>query len=408
MLASAALLLLSGVAERAVADDDAPDDSGVLTRHQMTGDWNGMRPLLESHGFRPYLTYTGLMWSNLGGGLQTGTEFDGYLDFGLEVDFEKAGLWKGGGLHADFHWFQGREPTAVLAGGLIAMAVSGWEAASTFRVYNIYYRQSLADDGFIFKIGQLAADTDFMVSRYGGILLNAAFGDLPSQNLNIDAPVYPLAGPGVTMIAKPASWFTGRFGAYTGDPGDDVASNHGFQGQLGNNAGYSFFLELAAAPEMALPGNYTLGAVYDTGGSDQFGTGVERKLHYEFYGMIDQALTVDDQSNPKVGVFARMAGSPQDTRNVVGLYADGGFAVYAPIASRPNDVLGLGVSVLRFTNDIQNALHLTVGGEAAVELTYQASVTPWLVVQPDFQFLIDPPFATSDAHMLGVELVAVF
>ena len=100
------------------------------------------------------------------------------------------------------HWWQGGRPTGELIGGVRAMALSGWEAAATLRVYNLYLRQSLADDRFVVKLGQLATDTDFMVSRYGGIFLNAGFGDLPSQNVNLDAPVYPLAAPGVFLACS--------------------------------------------------------------------------------------------------------------------------------------------------------------------------------------------------------------
>src|SRR5215467_2242472 len=114
----------------AAADDDGSLlDGSLLERHNLTGDWNGVRPLLSSHGFEPYLTYTGTLWANLAGGRQTGVEPNGYLDFGLEVDLAKLGTWQGLGFHIDFHWWQGDEPTKKLIGGLLAMALSDWEAA---------------------------------------------------------------------------------------------------------------------------------------------------------------------------------------------------------------------------------------------------------------------------------------
>ncbi len=293
------------------------------------------------------------------------------------------------------------------------MALNGWEAANTFRVYNLYLRQSLADDRWVVKIGQLAADTDFMVSRYGGVFLNAAFGDLPSQNLNLDVPVYPLAGPGVFAAAQPIAWLKGRFGAYTGEAGADIAGNHGFGWGLGNSAGYTFFSEVAAtAPDGDPAATYTLGAIYDTGGSAQFGTGVERRVHYELYLMVDQALLADDHGDPVLGVFARLSGSPQDARNVVGLYADGGVAVFGLVPGRPKDVLGAAISVLRFTNDFQQQ-EQTAGtpvgsGEAVLEVTYQIAIAPWLVVQPDAQFFFNPAFSRRDAQALGGEIVALF
>ena len=384
-----------------------------LERQNLTGDWNGVRPALSAYGIQPYLTYTGLLWSNLAGGDKSGVQLNGYLDCGVEVDLAKLGAWDGLGFHADFHWWQGREPTNKLIGGVLAMALSDWEAADTFRVYNIYARQAFADDRLVIKLGQLAADTDFMVSRYGGTFLNAAFGDLPSQNLNIDAPVYPLAAPGFFASTRPWPWLAGRFGAYTADAGDDVAGNHGFDWALGNNAGYTFFSELAAtAPDGRLPGTYTLGGIYDTGGSEQFGTGMERSSHYELYLMGDQALLADAHDTPTVGVFARISGSPQDARTVVGVYADAGIAWFGPLASRPRDVLGVAVSVLRFTQGFQQqsrAVGTPVSsGETLLEVTYQAALTPWLVVQPDLQFFFDPAFSRRDAYALGSQLVAIF
>ncbi len=405
----AALGALAGLA----GASPAAAQPALLERQYLTGDWNGIRPAVSAHGFQPYLTYTGLLWSNLAGGRETGAQVNGYLDFGMDVDLAKLGAWEGLGLHADFHWWQGSEPTNELIGGVLAMALSAWEAADTFRVYNIYVRQAVDKDRLVVKLGQIAADTDFMVSRYGGIFLNAAFGDLPSQNLNIDAPVYPLAAPGAFASGRPWPWLTGHFGAYTGDPGDDVAGNHGFGWQLGNNAGYTFFSELAAtAPDWILPGTYTLGGIYDTGGSDQFGMGAERSAHYDVYLMVDQALVVADNGAPVVGAFARISGSPQDARNVVGIYADAGLTWFGPLASRPRDVFGAAVSVLRFTQDYQQQTQAAGapvgGGETVIEVTYQVAITPWLVVQPDLQFFFNPAFSRRDAQALGAEVVAIF
>jgi porin len=113
-----------------------------------------------------------------------------------------------------------------------------------------------------------------------------------------------------------------------------------------------------------------------------------------------------------LGVFAEITGSPQDLRNVVGLYAGGGIALFGPLPSRPKDVLGLAGSVLRFTNDFQaheEAAGTPVGaGEAVLELTYQIAIAPWLVVQPDAQFFFNPPFSRRDAQAIGAQVVAIF
>jgi carbohydrate-selective porin OprB len=120
------LAACAGTAAAAPTGDQAPP----LERQYLTGEWDGIRPLLVANGFRPYLTYTGSLWSNLAGGNATGVRVNGYLDFGFEVDLEKLGAWDGLGFHADFHWWQGSRPTQRLIGGLLAQALSDWEAAT--------------------------------------------------------------------------------------------------------------------------------------------------------------------------------------------------------------------------------------------------------------------------------------
>src|SRR5262245_5114156 len=401
-----AALVILAVASSAAAQE------ALLERKAMTGEWNGVRPLLSEHGFEPYLVYSATVWSNLAGGRDTGVQPNGYLDFGFEVDLAKLGAWDGLGFHADFHWWQGGRPTDDLIGGLPAMALSDWEAAATLRVYNLYLRQAFDDDRFVLKVGQIAADTDFMVSETAGVFMNAAFGDLPSQSLNTDAPVYPLAAPGIFAAARPWRWLTGRFGAYTGDAGRDRAGNHGFEWRLGRDAGCTVFSELAAAPGGSLPGTYTLGGIYGTGASGQSRAGLRRTQDYELYLMVDQTILANDHGDPVLSAFGRLSGSPDDTPDVVGFYADAGLLLLGLLPSRPKDALGIAVSILRFTDDFEQEQRVAGkpvgGGETVLELTYQLAIAPWLVVQPDAQFFFEPAFSRRNAQAVGVQIVAIF
>lgn len=395
--------------------DDAPPPAG-----QLTGDWNGLRPRLVASGLTPSLVYTGSMWSNVAGGIRTGTEFDGLLQLALTFDLGKLGLWRGLGFQSSANWFQGREPSEILVGVNVSQAVNGWEASNAIRAYELYLFQSFGDDGEL-QVGQLSVDGDFMASRYAGLFVNASFGDLPSQNLNLNTPTYPLAAPGVYLTSSltsslPSSLVgdvVGRVAAYTADAGDDVASNHGFGWALGNNAGYAFFAELACgfAPA-ARPGQLTLGGYYASLTAPKLdGTGVVHSLGSAWV-MLDQALQVDTAGNPMVGVFARFSYSPPNGRAYAELYADAGLNVFGPIPGRPGDVLGLSGGVVRFTDDAIRAAAsfdaTPVGGEAVLELTYQIAATPWLVVQPDLQYVIDPVTTGRNATVIGLEVVTTF
>lgn len=410
--ASPQLLVWLALGVACARGDDATEQPSLLERDQLSGDWGGSREDLKAYGIVPYLLYTGSMWSNVDGGIRTGTEFDGYLDFGFGLDLGTLGLWDGLKLQASWHWFQGRSPSTELVGVNLSQAVNPWEASNAFRFFNLYLSQSFGDQAEL-RIGQMAVDSDFMVSRYAATMLNAAFGDLPSQNLNLDVPVYPIAGPGIYATGPLGSALIGRLGFYTADTPPDTAGNHGLEWKLGNNAGYAAFAELSLnASPAALPGAYTLGGYFASvrqPALDGRGT-----VHAQWMGwvMVDQALRVDEQGNPQVGVFARFSYAPNDERDVAEYYGDAGLNVFGAVPGRPKDVLGFAGTVLRFTDDFlanpPASTTLQAGGEAVLELSYQINATPWLVVQPDLQYVIDPVAADENATVIGLEMVLTF
>ena len=87
---------------------------------------------------------------------------------------------------------------------LRASSVSAWEADDGVRFYNIYLRREFLDGALLVKAGQLAADDDFFLSSFADTLLNGAFGDFSSAREQQLAPFYPLAGPGVYLLAASA------------------------------------------------------------------------------------------------------------------------------------------------------------------------------------------------------------
>ena len=48
--------------------------------------------------------------------------------------------------------------------------------------------------------------------------------------------------------------------------------------------------------------------------------------------------------------------------------------------------------------------------EMVVEFTYQSQITPWLVVQPDIQYLINPSGSSqlSNAFVIGARAAIIF
>jgi porin len=85
-------------------------------------------------------------------------------------------------------------------------------------------------------------------------------------------------------------------------------------------------------------------------------------------------------------------GAPGD-RNLAEVFADGGLT-YKGLFGRDNDTAGIGVGWLKISG-VASAADKAAGvpprtAETVVELTYQAQLAPWWIVQPDFQYVFNP------------------
>jgi porin len=163
-----------------------------------------------------------------------------------------------------------------------------------------------------------------------------------------------------------------------------------------------------------LPGVYKLGGWYDSGQfpdqrfdttglslADPNSTGVAklRRGNWSLYGGFDQMVWRPDPDGPRaVGVFARAMGAPAD-RNLVEFSINAGVTLKAPLPGRDDDSVGLGYGFTKISSravqfDQDTAAFAGAypirSSESFIELTYQAQIAPWLVLQPDAQYVFMP------------------
>jgi porin len=286
------------------------------------------------------------------------------------------------------------------------------------------------------KIGQQSIDNEFITSSNSGVFVNTMAGWplLPSVDLYAGGPAYPLASLGLRLRVKPADNQTILAGVFDDNPpgqsfDDDPQSADANGARFNLNTGALFIAEYqyvtnqpapgqmvpaggAAAP--GLSGTYKIGFWYDTAAyPDQaFGTDGQSLAspisngnplmhhgNYSLYGVMDQAIW-QPASGQTVNVFARVMGTPVADANLITFSLNGGLTVMAPFAARPNDTAGIDfglgkVSDRAATLDRATALYTGApypvrGTEELFELTYQAQATPWLIVQPDLQYIVHP------------------
>ena len=188
-------------------------------------------------------SYVGEAFTNTGG-INQGRKYDGVLTLNLNADLKKMGLWKGLCLSASAFQIHGQSITADNIGSV--MPVSNLEATPATRLFELWVEQHMFDNVLAVKVGQLAADQEFILSNSYSYFLNGTFGwpEIAATDLPSGGPAYPLATPGVRVAIRPNEQFKLMIGVYNGDPANPNCANE--NPQVCNSDGLDFSLDSPA------------------------------------------------------------------------------------------------------------------------------------------------------------------
>jgi porin len=372
----------------------------------LLGEAGGIRTDLSAHGVTLGLTDSENLLGSIAGGIKHGATMQGVTTGTLEVDTGKAFGLQGGTFHITALQIHGQPLTPAYLGTL--QAANGNEAEDTTRLWELWYDQTIPFAQGDLKIGQQSIDNEFIVSQYSGLFVNTMAGWplVPSADLYGGGPAYPLASLGGRVQLKPATNTTILAGAFDDNPGggsfsDDAQALDHSGSKFNLRTGALFIAELQYQVTIK-PGTYKIGAWYDTGtfpdqriGTDGIslanpasnGTPKMLRDDYSLYAVADQTVwqsTAD--SSRTLNLFTRLMVAPDD-RNLITFSINGGVTLAAPLIGRDNDQAGLDLGLGKVSN---GAGGLNRSMEELIELTYQAQATPWLSVQPDIQYVINP------------------
>ena len=169
------------------------------------------------------------------------------------MDAEKLAGIPGGSAHASFLWIEGTDPSERV-GNL--NTISSLSAPAAARVYQLWYKQSLAP--VTVKLGQVVPGDDFMVSSTAALYFNASFGTYPTLTANTNASTYPLGAPGAVVTWQVTEAVSIQSGVYVADAGPNDGSNHGFGWSTGH--GWVVFSEVVYKTSLGgRPGIFKLG-----------------------------------------------------------------------------------------------------------------------------------------------------
>lgn len=406
--------------------------NGINRSDALLGNMWGARNWLSRYGISFAVEETIEYIGNTSGGSKTGFEYDGLTQVLLQMDTQRAFGHYGGLINVSLLNTHGNNLSANQLYSL--QAASGIEADPSIRLWEAWYDQKFLDeDRLDVKVGQQSLDQEYMVSQNALYFINTLFGwpMLPSADLPGGGPAYPLSVLGARLAARPVDGINILAGVYNGTP----VNNQSGDPQLSNAHGTSFpwgggvlaITEIQwsypALGSMVSPGDsqplgwtYKLGAWYDSrsfndlrenqfGQSlvDPAGNGVPRQHQgdYAVYAVMDQLLWRDQKDpNHTLSAYARVMGTPLTDRNLIDFSMNAGLLMHSPFNYRTDDTFGLGIGYAHVsdqaslldqqTNQYNNSALPIRSSETNVELTYQYQLKPWIQLQPDVQYTINP------------------
>lgn len=403
----------------------APSVASSLGQYADPG---AVRAFLARHGITYTLDYIGEVFGNATGGMKRGTLYEGRLDLQVTADLERLVGLERTVLHANGYQIHGRCLSTFNLDNLLV--VSGIEALASTRLFEVYAEHKYPGDAGSLRVGQLAADSEFLRSRYAGLFVNATFSwpGIASANLPSGGPAFVLATPGARVEWRPSETFRMRAAVFNGNPaGSGIgepqridATGLAFRVQDPPFAIAEAVLDHGKATD-SLPGTAKVGAWTHSGRfndqrfgpdglslADPAGTGVPRRLRGDggMYLILDQLVyRPPDRPDAGVGVFGRVSLSPSD-RNLIDLYADAGVSVSGLVPGRPFDTFGAAVAYARISGPavaldrdvarFSGQAYLVRSSEIALEATYQARIVPGWVLQPTIQYIVRPGGGIQD------------
>ena len=400
--------------------------TGLWERSNLLGDLGGVRTALSERGLTLTLIENSEVFGNATGGVRRGAIYEGLTQFGFGLDTQKAFGWEGGIFNVSGYQVHGRGLSLNTLGNNLH-TVSSIEALRGTLLFELWYEQMLFDKKLAIRVGQLAADQEFMVSQYANLFLNHTFGwsTFPSADLPSGGNAFPLATPGVRVKVVPSGETAVLIGVFNGDvagPGPGFPQSRDPSGtafRLGD--GVFAIAEVQYASNSGdgatgLPGSYKAGVWYNSQNfADQRrnGSGVSladptglasvgrnRRGNFSLYAQGDQLLYRREGTKDQgIGAFLRVMGAPGD-RNLVNFYVDAGLTYKGVIPGRDSDTLGLAFAYARISDTaakldadmarFTGSAYPIRRHESVLELTYQVQIAPWFQVQPSAQYVFNP------------------
>jgi porin len=136
--------------------------------------------------------------------------------------------------------------------------------------------------------------------------------------------------------------------------------------------------------------------------------------NWGFYGLLERAICTEGSAPSRnLRLFLR-AGWANSHFNQFNSYIGSGFVYTGILPGRPNDRIGIAVAHARNGDPFLRRNPILSEPmdrfETVLEFTYEARVTPWLILHPDLQYVLNPGTRSeiNNALVAGVRFDVAF
>lgn len=381
--------------------------------HQLLGNWAGTRSSMENNGVTAEAVLTTDFLYNAEGGIEEDGTILGNFDLAFELDTAKADWWENGTFFLAFlgNFNSGRSMTGIVGD---AQSTSHIDTGEAFKVYEAWYEQRFKDDSLSLLFGLHDFNSEFMALESTSLFVHASPGISPDVS-QLGASVFPVTSLTVRFKARPTENSYLLAGVYDGVSGDP---DHLRRAAIILREEDGIFAATETGLSAGQPGEkdyYKIGAGVwlHTAEVVNF-DGQMSESNHGVYLIAEKTLFAEDAEGQGLGGFIQL-GWADDDWNQIARYWGIGLNYTGPISGRDRDSAGLfvgsarnGEKFMKFMKEVE--LAPVKHTETAVELTYRAEVRPWLFIQPDVQYILNPGMDPSlkNAFQIGSRVQIVF
>ncbi len=397
-----------------------------LNQKMMTGDWGGLRPALVDRGIDLRASYVNEFADAFSGGERQGNGEAQQFAYGVDADLGKLAGLDGTVFHLTFNSRQGRSASADFIGNKVSVQEI-YGGGETTRIAELSLEQALDSNFISLKMGFYPMGTEFAFTPLLCDFENNSFCSHPANLTKSSGwsnnPTGKWGGR-VRLNISPDLY--AQAGVFDVNPSYN-AHDSGLKMSLDGSTGAIFVFEAGYTTALGmaqLPGHYKIGGYYDTSSvADAVVPGQIDKGRYGMYLLGDQMILSFD-GTPKRGLVALGQFSYSDCRTSVFTQIIGAELIaLGPFDARPNDFIDIGYAraginhrniTAEYTKQATDDLseESLSGGEEVIEAGYGMAATPWLTIQPNFQYIINPgAFAYThypNAWVFGIKTNATF